>query len=465
MAVTRSILFRAALTYLIITVLNITVFILLVFENQVDLISENAVLTSLSAGSSLKYSLDNLVRGKGGLDAGAFQKIAQAASQAGAGRLTIWSEDGRALYRSPTTSARVGTDRATATAEEFALLNAAIMKRDFEDKLFSQRIDKTARTIELFIPFSYSGDTTAVAAVTLEMKDIPRQMAYLYRQCVIMGLLILVLHSIFVIIVSRILILPLRSLLDATGRMSRGALDVSVPVRRDDEIGQLSRSFNEMSVALRRMREEAREANPLTGLPGNLAIARRIDERLRSGEIFAVLYCDLDNFKAYNDAYGFSKGDEAILYTRECLQKTFDQLEIADGFVGHEGGDDFIVIASFEAWEPYVHRFIALFDEGAPLLYSEGDRKNGFIESVDRKGRRQSFPLMTVSIAVVTNKWRSYDRHQEIAETAAEVKKLAKKSDGTPGSRFAIDRRMAEPRPDAGDPARAVSADGEPERK
>ena len=455
MAVAKSILFRAALTYLIITVLNITVFILLVFENQVDLISENAVLTSLNAGDSLKRSLDNVVGGKGELDAGSFQKISQAASQAGAARLTIWSEDGRTLYRSPTTSTPAGKESAIASTDEFALLNAAIMKRDFEDKLFSPRIDKATKTVELFIPFFYSVDKTAVAAVTLEMKDMPRQMAYLYRQCVIMGLLILVLHSIFVIIVSRILILPLRTLLDATYRMSQGALDISVPVRRDDEIGQLARSFNEMSVALGRMREEAREANPLTGLPGNLTIARRIDERLRSGETCAIVYCDLDNFKAYNDAYGFSKGDEAILYTTECLQKAFDQLEITDGFVGHEGGDDFIVVTSFENWEPYVHRLIALFDERAPLLYSERDRKNGFIESVDRKGKRQNFPLMTVSIAVVTNKWRSYDRHQQVAEIAAEVKKLAKKSDGIPGSRFAIDRRKAESPPDPGDPARA----------
>ena len=455
MAVAKSILFRAALTYLIITVLNITVFILLVFENQVDLISENAVLTSLNAGDSLKRSLDNVVGGKGELDAGSFQKISQAASQAGAARLTIWSEDGRTLYRSPTASTPAGKESAIASTDEFALLNAAIMKRDFEDKLFSPRIDKATRTVELFIPFFYSVDKTAVAAVTLEMKDMPRQMAYLYRQCVIMGLLILVLHSIFVIIVSRILILPLRTLLDATYRMSQGALDISVPVRRDDEIGQLARSFNEMSVALGRMREEAREANPLTGLPGNLTIARRIDERLRSGETCAIVYCDLDNFKAYNDAYGFSKGDEAILYTTECLQKALDQLEITDGFVGHEGGDDFIVVTSFENWEPYVHRLIALFDERAPLLYSERDRKNGFIESVDRKGKRQNFPLMTVSIAVVTNKWRSYDRHQQVAEIAAEVKKLAKKSDGIPGSRFAIDRRKAESPPDPGDPARA----------
>jgi len=270
----------------------------------------------------------------------------------------------------------------------------------------------------------------------------PRQMAYLYRQCVIMGLLILVLHSIFVIIVSRILILPLRTLLDATYRMSQGALDISVPVRRDDEIGQLARSFNEMSVALGRMREEP-GGKPSEGLPGNLTIARRIDERCVP-ERLRDRYCDLDNFKAYNDAYGFSKGDEAILYTTECLQKALDQLEITDGFVGTKAG---MISSSSQASKlgAYVHRLIALFDERAPLLYSERDRKNGFIESVDRKGKRQNFPLMTVSIAVVTNKWKILRSASTVAEIAAEVKKLAKKSDGIPGSRFAIDRRKRNP--------------------
>ena len=223
--------------------------------------------------------------------------------------------------------------------------------------------------------------------------------------------------------------------------MSRGILEVSVPVLREDEIGQLAHAFNGMSIALQKMRQEARESNPLSGLPGNLRIARHIDERLQAGAAIAVLYCDLDNFKAYNDAYGFSKGDVAILFTRDCLIKSFDELGIKDGFIGHEGGDDFIAITGFDDWERCVLRFMALFDPGVPLLYSEADRANGFLESVDRKGTRQRFPLMSVSVAVVTNQWRAYSRHEEIASTAAELKKVVKKSDGSGGSRYAIDRR------------------------
>jgi GGDEF domain-containing protein len=441
---TSSILFQTALAYLVITILNITVFVVLVFENQIDLISQNAVLSSLVSGTAVKYSLDAFAAERAPLDAAAFRKIEDIAGRAGVLHTVVFAEDGTVLYRSGSDPSMEQAMASAATPDEFTAINAAILKRDFEEKLFSHRIDIPGRTVELYLPFADGEDRIAVARVSLPLRDIARQMGYLYRQCVLMAILILALHSAFVLLVIRVLIRPLRSLLAATEKVSRGTLEVSVPVLRGDEVGQLARAFNEMSVALQQMRQEAREANPLSGLPGNLTIARRIDEGLRSGTLIAVLYCDLDNFKAYNDVYGFSKGDEAILHTRDSLKKAFDELGIKDGFIGHEGGDDFIAVTGFDSWEPCVRRFLALFDAGVPFLYSETDRTNGFLESVDRKGVRQRFPLMTVSVAVVTNRWRSFSRHQEVAETAAELKKVAKKADGTGGSRFAIDRRTGE---------------------
>ncbi len=438
---TSSILFRTALAYLVITLLNITVFVLLVFENQIDLISQNAVLSSLNAGTAVKYSLDALAANGKPLDPAAFQRIEDIATKSGVLRTTVFGEDGKVLFRSGPGRSPEETAARQATTDEFTAINAAILKRDFESMLFAHRIDMPRRTVELFIPFTYGGERTAVAEVTMPMQDIARQLGYLYRQCAIIALFILALHSAFVLIVTRVVIRPLRGLLFATEKMSQGILEVTVPVLREDEIGQLAHAFNEMSVALQRMRQEARESNPLSGLPGNLTIARHIDQRLQSGASIAVLYCDLDNFKAYNDAYGFSKGDAAILFTRDCLRKAVDELGIRDAFIGHEGGDDFIAVTGFDSWEPCVRRFLGLFDDGVPLLYSESDRANGFLESMDRKGNRQRFPLMTVSVAVVTNQWRSYARHEEIAGTAAELKKLVKKTEGTSGSRFAIDRR------------------------
>jgi diguanylate cyclase (GGDEF)-like protein len=151
-----------------------------------------------------------------------------------------------------------------------------------------------------------------------------------------------------------------------------------------------------------------------------------------------VLYCDLDNFKAYNDKYGFTKGDEAILYTRDCLVATAKRKDVSNVFIGHEGGDDFVVVTDFECWETFAKSFISTFDRGVYQFYTSVDARNGFIESVNRKGERQRFPLMSISVAVVSNKNRPFRRVAEIIAIAAEVKKVVK---GQDGSCYAIDRR------------------------
>jgi GGDEF domain-containing protein len=187
------------------------------------------------------------------------------------------------------------------------------------------------------------------------------------------------------------------------------------------------------------MRDEAKGANPLSGLPGNITIAKYIDDFLASGRIVCVLYCDLDNFKAYNDKYGFTKGDEAILYTRDCLLAVARRRDMQNIFVGHEGGDDFVVICEYEYWENFAKAFITTFDRGIYQFYNSVDARNGFIESINRRGERQRFPLMSVSIAVVTNKTRPFKRHAGMIQVAAELKKYVKSMDG---SCYAIDRRQ-----------------------
>jgi GGDEF domain-containing protein len=147
----------------------------------------------------------------------------------------------------------------------------------------------------------------------------------------------------------------------------------------------------------------------------------------------------LDNFKAYNDKYGFTKGDEGILYTRDCLMTVAQRKDMKNIFVGHEGGDDFVVVCDYEYWETYAKSFITTFDRGIYQFYNSVDARNGFIESVNRQGQRQRFPLMSVSVAVVTNKARPFRRHAEMIQIAAEVKKYVKSMDG---SCYAIDRRQ-----------------------
>ena len=432
---TRSIIFKTAMIYVLVTVLNVTIFNIMVWENQTGLIQENAILSSLHKSSRLKYQIDNIIQNSGELSVANLNKILQKIGPLGIRDITLFNESGKVFV---TVKNNKKIDKKEASVEELKMINTAITKQSFEDKLFCHKIHKKTRKIDLYIPFTFQSDQNGIAAIVLEMKDINRQYGYLIRQCVVMALLIIVLHVLFAFAIFKMLIIPLRSLIQATQTISRGKLDIRVPIVGQDEIGQLASSFNEMSVAFQRMRDEAKGANPLTGLPGNISIARYIDENLTAGNIICVLYCDLDNFKSYNDKYGFTKGDEAITYTRDCLNTVAQRKDMQNIFIGHEGGDDFIVVTPYEFWELFAKAFITTFDRGIYQFYNSVDARNGFIESVNRQGQRQRFPLISVSIAVVTNKTRPFNRHAEMIQIAAEVKKYVKSLDG---SCYAIDRR------------------------
>jgi GGDEF domain-containing protein len=249
----------------------------------------------------------------------------------------------------------------------------------------------------------------------------------------------------------------------AAQEISRGLLDTRVPIVGDDEIGQLANAFNEMSVALKGIRDEAKAANPLTGLPGNTQISLELERRFGSNEEFCLMYADIDNFKAYNDKYGFSRGDEAILYTRDCLLEVVREQRLTKVFVGHQGGDDFVVLCDFRDWESFARAFIDSFDSGIGRFYNKTDNQNGFIESINRIGQTQRFPLMSVSVAVATNHHRSFGHPAEMIQVVAEVKGYLKIRDG---SLYKIDTRQAKNPVELSDPEpAAIAGNGESDSK
>ncbi|NLT13357.1 MAG: response regulator [Clostridiales bacterium] len=168
-----------------------------------------------------------------------------------------------------------------------------------------------------------------------------------------------------------------------------------------------------------------RNANPLTGLPGNLEIMRELDYRIEKKLPFAAIYADLDNFKAYNDAYGFMKGDVAIKLTADILNDAA-AVGDSDSFLGHIGGDDFIVIVNPVCAESVCQGIIDCFDQRIRGLYAENDLEQGHIVTYNRQGDETLCPIMTISLAVVTNENRSFTSHLEVSDTAAELKKKAK---------------------------------------
>ncbi|MFZ3171499.1 MAG: response regulator [Carboxydocellales bacterium] len=189
---------------------------------------------------------------------------------------------------------------------------------------------------------------------------------------------------------------------------------------------------------LRRAKQE-KSFNPLTGLPGNLLIEKEIKAKVAEPNTpFAVLYLDLDNFKAYNDVYGFLKGDEVLKLLAHILTQCIKELGNRDDFVGHIGGDDFIAITTPDKVDIICPALITQFDSTIPLFYSLDDRKKGYIITYDRQDKEVEYPLVSLSIAVITNSKRPLITHWQVAEIASELKRFAKT---LPGSNYVKDRR------------------------
>ncbi len=186
----------------------------------------------------------------------------------------------------------------------------------------------------------------------------------------------------------------------------------------------------------------SRASNPLTGLPGNLAIEHEINKRLARQDPMACCYLDLDNFKALNDHYGFEKGDECIKLVADILIEASENVGELDDFVGHIGGDDFIYVTRPEKVEDVLNLVTSRFDERVVHLYTSQDRERGYIEVKNRQEQVQQFPITTLSIGVSTNERRNLTSALQVSEIATELKRAAKAK--APGrSHYIVDRRSS----------------------
>lgn len=182
-----------------------------------------------------------------------------------------------------------------------------------------------------------------------------------------------------------------------------------------------------------------RTISPLTGLPGNTQIQAELKKRLAREKEFIVLYLDLDDFKAYNDMYGFLKGDEIIKFTARTILENVNNIANSNTFVGHIGGDDFVAILDENTnYEEICRNIIAQFDKGVKYFFTEEDYNRGYLKIQNRKGKMEHFFLTAISIGVVQVESDKFSNVLEIGEVGAQVKHIAKKYKG---SCYAIDRR------------------------
>lgn len=226
----------------------------------------------------------------------------------------------------------------------------------------------------------------------------------------------------------------------AAKEIAAGSFDSPIALAdRADEFGLLAREFRDMGHKLRDLEQLRLDANPLTHLPGNLAIDRELESRLVAGTPFVHLYIDLDHFKAYNDRYGYRAGSEVIARTAELVRQTVARHGAPGDLIGHIGGDDFVIVtAACDRTETLARSLTESFDRMIPDFYSEEDRRVGFYSAKDRFGDKRDFPLLTISIAIVCSDHLETPSPQAISRECVKMKEHLKT---LPGSNFLMDRR------------------------
>lgn len=208
----------------------------------------------------------------------------------------------------------------------------------------------------------------------------------------------------------------------------------------------LTKPFNSDEL-LARIRTQLRHVqetllSPLTRLPSGLRVERAIEQQMRTQTPWSILYIDLDHFKAYNDVYGFIRGNDLIrLLARVAGDAVREEGNVTD-FVGHIGGDDFVIITTPDRADAVCRHLIGCWDTESRAYYNEDDQQRGTLVATDRQGHQQAFPLVSVSIGVVTNMHRPITSLEEVGQIAAEVKHKAK---ALPGSSYYVDHRGATP--------------------
>lgn len=177
--------------------------------------------------------------------------------------------------------------------------------------------------------------------------------------------------------------------------------------------------------------DNAKHSNPLTGLPGNVIIEERLNKVIKEEINCYVMYYDLDNFKPYNDIYGFENGDKILKLQAKIIQESIAEQKTGYHFLGHIGGDDFISIVACEDIEKLLDDIIKKFDRKVKTFYNKKHLLSGYIESLNRNGKKEKFPIISISIAVTNTLKKSYNSSDDLGEYLSEVKKRCKKIMGS----------------------------------
>ncbi|MDD5449784.1 MAG: HAMP domain-containing protein [Candidatus Omnitrophica bacterium] len=307
-----------------------------------------------------------------------------------------------------------------------------------KNKWLIPNIDTQRSVIDLYIPLALDGNVDYIAKVMFSLGNIGDALRQVYIPIIITVVIVIFLNIILGSILTKTIVRPIKVLNEATKAIAGGNLKLKVNIKTRDEIEELGGTFNYMTDSLQRMKEKAENANPLTKLPGNNIIHEETSKRINANRKFIFIYADLDYFKAYNDKYGIAEGDKVIKLTADIMRESL-KFGGPDIFLGHEGGDDFVLIVSPANAEKVTAYIINEFDKRVRDLYTKEDLQQGFIISTARDGTIQKFPIMSISLAGVSNEKRPLASYGETTNICTEVKKKAK---SVSRSIFILDKRM-----------------------
>lgn len=230
--------------------------------------------------------------------------------------------------------------------------------------------------------------------------------------------------------------LPVLAIIDDdSGILNWDEIIVEDFIRRKDLLNDLKMRVNLCLIRSERIVE----INPLTRLPGNISINKQIQERIDREIEFALAYADLDNFKPFNDKYGFSRGDDVIKMSARIILNIVKNGQGVSSFVGHIGGDDFVFLVDRPKVEGISQEIIDSFDRIISTFYDPEDRRKGQIESIDRQGTKRTFPIMTISIGITFCRPLQFTHYGQITQIATDMKKHAKRQHT---SSYRIDKRQ-----------------------
>ena len=295
-------------------------------------------------------------------------------------------------------------------------------------------IDKTAQKLNVFIPIASSAQQRAyVGKITFPLGSLKLALQKSTGALVVMFCFTLFAGLLIARGLSHSIVKPIQTLNRATRDILKGELGKTVAIYTGDEIQELAETFNRMSVALKEMKERAEDANPLTGLPGNHGIYYETQTRITEKQKFVFFHIDLDRFKIFNDHYGLARGDDVIRKTAKLLRETLNEKGGSEDFLGHQGGDDFVIITQPVHATAIAEKTIEKFNELVKSLYRKEDYDRGYILEEDRRAAEEGkpkelvkFPLLAISFAGITNTRRDFTDYFDLLARAVEVKHRVK---------------------------------------